>query len=206
MKILVIDDTKENLSSVKQTLKGHEVTVCDSYEDALLLICPDQGPRPRVMSPYWDAVLCDLQMPLPAKTTYGDSLRPEENEGSLSSIGWSLALLAAKNGAKYVAVATTMGHGRVSYIVNPLSGHIFKIDDTNVLITNFVSRVGVKGTEGGKCSDCKGTGKKGPYRCGRCKDGIGFAEIGKDWGNVLDKVMGKDELKEFAPYDRCCYK
>lgn len=59
------------------------------------------------MVPYWDAVLCDLLMPAGRDAQGKSGL---EFVGTLMPVGFALALMAAKNGAKYIAVVTATNH------------------------------------------------------------------------------------------------
>lgn len=57
--------------------------------------------------PYWDAVLSDLLMPASRESMGNDGMK---FIGQEMPVGLVLALLAAKNGAKYVAVVTATNH------------------------------------------------------------------------------------------------
>jgi CheY-like chemotaxis protein len=57
--------------------------------------------------PYWDAVLSDLLMPASRESMGGEGMK---FVGQEIPVGLVLALLAAKNGAKYVAVVTATNH------------------------------------------------------------------------------------------------
>jgi CheY-like chemotaxis protein len=220
MKILVIDDTKNHLDAALQVLEGHEVTVCSGYDEALKLLevkyneaerskrqkaYEDQGlgwtasykrANGETRLPYWDAVLCDLLMPA-GKDAQGT--KGYEYVGKETLAGWSLALLAAKRGAKYAAVATDMNHHNHpgSAMLDRLDGHLFEIDGAKMLLTNHVGMVGIKGTEC-KCKECGGTGKMkrtdgSEYSCCDCENGVAFREEGKDWTRILDQLLGKTE-------------
>lgn len=70
---------------------------CDAY-DQVRLTCK---------VPYWDAVLCDLLMPASSERMGKEGMK---YVGLEMPLGIALALLAAKNGAKYVAVVTATNH------------------------------------------------------------------------------------------------
>jgi len=57
--------------------------------------------------PYWDVVLCDLLMPASRETMGPDGM---PFVGQEMPLGMALALLAALNGAHYVAVVTATNH------------------------------------------------------------------------------------------------
>lgn len=186
MKVLVIDDTKKHLDSAVKTLEGHEVTICDNHDEALKLLYPqydhdlfrklwkdyeeaglkDAYEKARAEStfPYWDAVLCDLLMPA------GRNAQGGEGTGFIGqemAVGWSLALSAVKNGAKFVAVVTDMNHHHhpASAMIDEINGHIFDIDGARMLLTNY--------------NVC-------------CMD----ESNGKDWGRILKRLLGQEEENE----------
>ncbi|MDD9868001.1 MAG: hypothetical protein OXU73_01585 [Candidatus Campbellbacteria bacterium] len=155
--------------------------------------------------PTFDAVLCDLLMPV----VHMSVLREQKNEeyaGEEMPFGFSLAFQAAKHGAKYVAVVTDTGHHDhpASAMLDPLS---FKVQFT---ITGFHRHRGV--TTGdrygaavgfynspkmveveGVCHACDGTGQRhdSEYKCPTCR-GSGSAR-GKDWGCILKKLLAAGE-------------
>lgn len=216
MKILVIDDTQNHLDAAKQTLSGHDITLCSSHDGALKLLEKQHNEEEcsRLIEkykneklenavrkayqetelPYWDAVLCDLLMP---------AGRNQQREcmkyvGQEMSVGWSLALEAARQGAKYVAVVTDMSHHDhpASAMLDSLSRHVFAIDGARMLMTNSVGSVGIIGSEC-TCKECGGTGKlkrrdDSEYDCFCCTKGIAFSKEGKDWGKILNQLMNAD--------------
>ncbi len=224
MKVLVIDDTKVHLTAALQTLAGHDVIVCSTHNDAAQLVRPqyDEAKKKALIEkyraegmdgnevydraykesrlPYWDAVLCDLLMPAGSMAQGGEGLR---HVGEEMPVGWSLALQAAKNGAKFVAVVTDTNHHHhpASAMLDGLNGHLFSIDGAKMLLTNYVSFVGITGTECA-CEECGGSGKKSrndgsQYECVYCKgSGQGFSQKGKDWGKILSQVLGIKEEED----------
>lgn len=222
MKILVIDDTKSNLVAAVQTIVGHDVTICSTHEEADNLLSPQYDEkkikrlkekyegdgmdgfaayvkaRNESKMPYWDAVLSDLLMPAGRMNQGDEGL---QFVGQEMPVGWSLALRAAMEGAKFVAVVTDMGHHDhpASAMLDSLYKHIFSIDGTKMLMTNRVGSVGIVGTEC-PCKECGGTRKRRAYDGSQCdcycKDGTGFAQRGKNWGEVLKKLMDESPTKE----------
>lgn len=209
MKILVIDDSQIHLQAARQTLVGHELTLCATHDkalehllpkrdeeklNALLAKCPETAPEraPAVekayadsLLPYWDAVLCDLLMPA------GNNAQGREGYqyvGQEMPVGWALALRAAKAGAKFVAVVTDMNHHDhpASAMLDGLG--TLRLDGAKALMTNMPQRVGIIGTECA-CPKCEGTGMQTiderQYDCRYCEKGRAFAQYGKDWGKVL---------------------
>jgi CheY-like chemotaxis protein len=190
MKVLVIDDTQVHLDAALQTLAEHDVTICLSHEEATKLI------HGRGNDPYWDAVLCDLLMPAGPMAQGGEGLK---FVGQEMPVGWALAIGAAVNGAKFVAVATDMNHHHhpASAMLDNLGGEIFTMNGAKAMLTNHVKFVGIKGTEG-TCTECWGTGKTSShgteYKCGYCKEGVAFSKSGKDWGYILRKLQGLERI------------
>ncbi|MDO8515706.1 MAG: response regulator [bacterium] len=93
MKILVVDDNSVHQDAAKAQLKDHDLTVIESYakaEELLRKACE------------YEVVLVDLLMPA-SERLQGEGMR---YVGQEMPIGIFLALLAAKGGAKYVAVFT----------------------------------------------------------------------------------------------------
>jgi len=111
MKILVIDDNEVNLSAAKAQLVDHELVVASSYDEAQKLVVSwartgsiDDRSHGRHD---FDVVLVDLLMPASAQV---QNLEGRQYVGQEMPIGIFLALLAARNGARYVAVHTDSDH------------------------------------------------------------------------------------------------
>ncbi|HAS00039.1 MAG: hypothetical protein US57_C0004G0033 [Candidatus Moranbacteria bacterium GW2011_GWC2_37_73] len=204
MRILVIDDTQANLDAALQTLNGHSVTLCSTHNEAIELLhrkndeealhklkkqLMEEGigweeayfkAKKETLLPYWDAVLCDLLMPPTNKNQNHPELFINE-----MPVGWSLALQAAKEGAKLVAVVTATNHHHhpASTMLDAISEHIFIVDGAKMLLTNYERKVELAGTEHA-CKECNGS-----EECCQC-DGTGvIIEEGKDWGSVLDILI-----------------
>ncbi len=105
MKILLIDDTTENLIAGKKAIEeifaDSTVDTCDNFTDAMKLIIPDSG---------YDAVLTDLNMPVVECTGWGSFLRGAFKSDEIIPYGFIIALRAALMGAKHVAIVTDGGH------------------------------------------------------------------------------------------------
>lgn len=96
MKILVIDDNEIHRNSAKAQLCNHDLTVLSTYDEAESIV---KNPHP------FEAVFTDLLLP-------ASSYMQSSNKfvGQEMMVGLFLGLLAAKNGAKYVAVFTDKDH------------------------------------------------------------------------------------------------
>ncbi len=105
MRILVIDDNEINLKAAAAQLADHELTLVNNYQKAQDLINGDRWGGTKKES--FDAVLVDLLMPASGlgSVSYDNPLVGQE-----MPVGIFLALLAAKNNAKYVAVFTDSCH------------------------------------------------------------------------------------------------
>lgn len=183
MKVLVIDDSEHHLEAAQQTLAEHDLTVCNSYDQARELLSHECGEEKRKKRkaeylaqgesddmarylsgiPSWDVVLCDLLMPA---GTHVEG-KGRSYIGQEMPVGWALALLAAKHGAKYVAVVTDTNHHDhpASAMLDDLDFHLFQIGEAKVLFTNHVDRVGEK--------------------------------CGKNWGEILRRLTTGDPYKSW---------
>lgn len=127
MHILVVDDSDTHRFGASALLKGHELTVVGSYEEAETLLSKQK----------FDAYLGDLMLPASRKTLSPDSYHFVGEEMPLGTI---LAFLALKNGAKYVAVVTDMNHHKHpgSAAFDAFNGRdgAFSVGDARVLCTN----------------------------------------------------------------------
>lgn len=176
------DTTKHDLLEKQHEAWGKQNAWHIAYENSVL--------------PYWDAVFCDLLMPA------GFRAQSEEREfvGQQDMVvGWALALTAAKNGAKYVAVVTEMDYYSCFGLamLDPFHKHFFTIDGARVLMTNFINLVGIEGTECA-CEKCSGSDKLDGYECPRCNGtGVDHKDKGKDWGKTLKALLSDD--KEYSP-------
>lgn len=108
MKILVVDDNWTNLEAARAQLKDCDLAVAGSYEVAQEWLGGGRGYSVEKTNQHdFDIVLVDLLMPAGAQQQGPDGQR---FVGQEMPIGIFLALLAAKNGAKFVAVFTDSDH------------------------------------------------------------------------------------------------
>lgn len=103
MKILVIDDSVANQESAKSQLAEHDLTVVSTYDDGLELV------RDKDLKCHFDVVLADLLMPASSRQINPNG-KGVHLIGQEMPVGIFLALSAATNGAKYVAVLTDSSH------------------------------------------------------------------------------------------------
>jgi CheY-like chemotaxis protein len=97
MKILVIDDSPIHQDAARAQLKDHDLTVVGTYDEAQALLEKEH---------YFEVVLADLLLPASEQQqNIGSALVGQE-----MPVGIFLALLAARNGAKYVSVFTDANH------------------------------------------------------------------------------------------------
>ena len=149
---------------------------------------------------HWDAVLSDLLMPA-GRSKQGDV--GKQYVGTEMPVGWALAIQAALNGAKYVAVATDMNHHDhpASAMLDGMIGS-FNLHQARALFINHVLMIGLKDTATGECSECsegvytanKGSKHEWTRVCNYCGGhGLECTESGKHWGKVLEEVMGSEK-------------
>ena len=96
MKILVIDDSAIHQAAARKQLADHDLTVVGSYDEGQALLGKYD----------FEVVLVDLLMPASSQSLG----RNTHLAGQEMPVGIFLALLAAKNGAKFVAVFTDSDH------------------------------------------------------------------------------------------------
>ncbi len=196
MRILVIDDTQKHLDSALQTLGEHEVVTCSTYDEAENLV--DIYSKEK-----WDAVLCDLLMPAGSRAQGGPGTK---FVGQEMPVGWALALMAVRSNVRFIAVVTDMNHHHhpASAMLDHTNDHIFKVDESRVLMTNSTGRVGIKGTER-CCVWCcdEGTKRREDMSSDVCTYCYGesplYREYGKDWGNILEKLTSSSNNKKGNP-------
>ena len=143
MKILVIDDNTDHRQAAIQTLgSAHNLTVVGTHDEAIKLL---SVPYDSESDPYWDAVLCDLLMPV-SEDRQGSEGR--KLAGTEMPIGWALAIDAALNGAKYVAVVTDKNHHDhpASALLDRMCDTVFEINGANALFTSYGGLVDIKDT------------------------------------------------------------
>ncbi|MEI7425834.1 MAG: hypothetical protein WCK16_02835 [Candidatus Moraniibacteriota bacterium] len=141
---------------------------------------------------YWDAVLCDLLMPV-EEGEVGMSEKGQKYIGQEMAVGWALALQAALASAKFVAVASDMDHHDhpASAMLDSIE-QVMSINNARVLFTNHVKTVVIDELPAITCPSCLGFGRdpKSPKRgCYLCK-GVGmYQQEGKDWADVLMRLQ-----------------
>lgn len=170
-------------------------------------LCPPQ---------LFDVVLSDLLMPASKMTMAEKGL---QYVGQEMPVGFALSLMAAIQGAKYVAVVTATNHHHhpASAMLDPFASRCPNECDRVGMPPRFVineARVGyyhspMTPVEGTTCTDCNGTGSKDVCYCVErnagvpkpgCDDCSGLGRscwtcrnsgkrCGKDWGKVLIHLL-----------------
>ena len=117
LRILVVDDNKTHRSAAQAQLgKDNTLTVVGTYDEAQKLLAgvyvsggfgKDAVPSRREGRETFDMVLADLLLPASAQAQGPDG---GQHVGKEMPVGIFLALLAAKQGAKHVAVFTDSDH------------------------------------------------------------------------------------------------
>lgn len=139
MKILVIDDSHVHQQAAKEQLKNYETIVVGNY---------DEGQQLLVKRHDFEVVLADLLLPASSQKMGDDGMGLA---GMEMPVGIFLALLAAKNGAKFVAVLTDSNHHQhpASACLDPFNKHEvlptpFVVEGAKVLLTNNFRWCGAK--------------------------------------------------------------
>lgn len=174
MKILVVDDKKENREAAMAQLKEHNLTVVGSQEEAEKLLNKENHG--------FEVVLLDLLMPA------GKRALSKNLIGIESDSGVYLALLAAVNGAKYVGVLTDASHHNhpSSACIDLLMAHPWelkeiKVADSKLFLSNDMELVK---------SSCKEDLTKNCDKCDQKNWECGKAYLCcKDWKSFLDQIL-----------------
>ena len=197
MKILVIEDKEIHQRSAEETLSDHEVTIVESFDEAMNLM--------KEMEAFpFEAVLTDMMMPMSDKTLGPGVYK----HGEQVPYGFIIALRAALCGAKYVAMVTDANHhqGAMSAALDQLGPmyyqwpHASEYEDYRPKMFNingakvvFVHTPFIVRQKDEVCEQCEAGVKMSQDSCGRC-DGTGHegeqTEL-KDWGKVLADLTKK---------------
>lgn len=140
----------------------------------------------------FDIVLLDLLMPGSKR-----SQATHQYVGEPIDYGFPLMFLAVSNGAKMVGILTDMGHHD-----HPLSAALdspfplektFVLNNAKITICRGLSIELVhENTPCPHCDNGKGTSMSGgQYTCGYCKGTNQEHVYAKDWGKMIDILLGK---------------
>ncbi len=131
LRILVIDDTKQNIDSAKKDLSGHRLMTATGYEEAMEILGSEK----------FDVVLTDLHLPMSSKT-----MGSKFKLGELVPYGILLMIEAARQGAKLVAVVTDLSHhdDPFSAAFDHFSAFSVKIDKAKVHMVHATMTDGAK--------------------------------------------------------------
>ena len=153
LSILVVDDEKNHRRSAEILLKGHNLLVVGSYDEAKDLLAPkvdydlasklnkDQGLpwgdayKKATTYPSFDVVLTDLMMPASRSAQGPEGLA---FVGKQMPVGTFLILLALAAGVKNIAMVTDMNHHNhpASAALDPISGSVITVGETKIFATN----------------------------------------------------------------------
>ena len=138
--------------------------------------------------PYWDIVLTDLMMPASSETMGREGMR---FVGQEMPIGLAIVLLAAQNGAKYVAVVTAADHH--SHPAVAMLDRVLSREGKPALTINgaqvMIGAHDAHPVDGTICAKCKATSPE-MAKCWTC-DKTGKV-LGKHWGKVMAQLLGEE--------------
>ncbi len=224
MKILVVDDTREQLDAARAQLQGHELMLVDSYDEAVHLFpggklskewTADDEESSVFDSSVFDVALLDLLMPVSDTAQVAGDLFA----GSLMAYGFPLLFRAVRAGIPMVGIITELNHhhhpmsealqnyaglsdfpkGEEMHlsITCPYSGESLS---ANICITERTTGESIN--TGLDCPACEGVGSfRNPRlerrpRCSRC-DGSGKQLIRiKNWSLLLKMLTDNHEKKD----------
>jgi len=136
LRILVVEDKEIHRKSAEETLAGHSVTIVKSFDEAMVLMNQRENSdvfTPSPLKPFaFDVVLTDMMMPVSEKEVNPRFFNP----GEQASYGFVIALKAAAQGAKYVAMVTDTNHheGAMSAAIDHLSSGYYGTYQTRFVI------------------------------------------------------------------------
>jgi len=206
MKILVFDDNEINRQAAKAQLADHDLTVVSTYDKAQNLVTPtidwelygklkknrfgDKDPigedrnaliKKATKYPDFDAVLVDLLVPASRQQQGPAGLRLAGQE---MPVGVFIALLAAKNGVKHVAVFTDRSHHDhpASACLDAFNDESFTVEGNKVILCSggiWISSF-----------DPNDLGKELDFKESINRDDKIYA---KNWRKLLDDLIGRKE-------------
>jgi len=176
MKILVIDDNQNNITTAYQTLVGHDLTVCMSHKEADEVL---KDVSAGILK--FDAVLTDLMLPYDADAV--GYLAPNKT-GEETAIGFQIAIRALKLGIPYIGILSMGDHHKDEYtaLLEYIGPGPFPIIGGKMLVQYYVEPVAISGCD---------VAKSDPSVVWQFEDGKCYPEngVGKDWGAVLKKLI-----------------
>jgi len=106
--ILVVEDELRHQDAAKALLQGHNLTLVDGFDYALDVLKGVENYHGTVERKHFDVVLSDLMFP----QGRGDMQGPESKTLAHDPLpfGFPLAIIAARQGVKHIAVVTDMDH------------------------------------------------------------------------------------------------
>jgi len=153
LNILVIDDEKNHRRSAEMLLKGHNLLVVGSYDEAAgfltskidygfaNILQKDKGLsyaeaiEKATTRPNFDVVLTDLMMPASRSAQGPEGLA---FVGKQMPVGTFLILLALAAGVKNIGMVTDMNHHNhpASAALDPIGGSVITVGETKIFATN----------------------------------------------------------------------
>lgn len=184
MKILVFDDNPLHRKAAEVTLKGHELTIVGTYDEAQAALVPKGG-----RAPDFDVVLTDL-MVFPSAQAQADKLKFAREEMPL---GTTIALLALYAGIKNVAVVTDTSHHEhpASAAFDCFRQNESRAQGFRLLCTGRVGCIFIDKATGELLSyDDVVYSDEGRKKYGSNPWASDLLDVGgKDWGKVLEELM-----------------
>lgn len=182
MKILVFDDTRKHRDAAWILLKGHELTVVGTYDEAEDLL---------MRSPNFDVVMTDLMVPASSHEQGAEGWHFVGQEMPLGSI---IALLALAEGVKKVAVVTdTNHHHHPASAALDCFNRVGGSGDVRIFCTNNalvpIDEQTMEAVDKNYPFSSEGQ-EKYPARADHTRKGLFWA---KDWKKVLDALLSEVE-------------
>lgn len=140
LKILVVEDTPENIVAAMEQLADHELTVVTSFDEARDHFATDVF-GDKIREEEFDVVLTDVMLPFAngrncdAPNGFHKCIRPslfQRIEGEVGPYGPIIALHALQRGVKKVGILTSGNHHEDQYVFAFDSLHGFTAGDVKV--------------------------------------------------------------------------
>lgn len=172
MDILVFDDNAIHRRAAQAILKGHNLTVVGTYDEA----------QQAIRTTKFDVVMTDLLVPVPDNLCH--TTKAKAFAGQEMPLGTTIALLALAFGTKMVAVVTDSDHHShpASAALDAFARYGFPVGDAKVLCLNAEA--------------CRYLDAETYEDAGDRREGVVWA---KAWDRALDKLLEPVEQREPKP-------
>jgi len=128
LKILVVEDKKENQIAAEKMLSDYDVTIADSYDVAMDYLKDENN--------NYDAVLTDMNMP----QGRGDCQADKSVKDDILPFGYAIAMFALKEQVPYIGIVSDSNHhnDQFAYTLDFLRGYqeegVYQIGSSKIVV------------------------------------------------------------------------